>query len=142
MDDINNTLCGSFVSPTLSSFIYCLNSPLIYRSFNLPPPKAPQNQPSNPHHYAPVLTELQTRLHNHNLPSRATSTMYVRSRVLSPSTTLSSVGSVFRELVEKEKNLAIIWTGGIARKKCSAVRQLRSTMSIQEVFGPSFRTSR
>ena len=35
-----------------------------------------------------------------------------------------------------------MWTGRIARTKSSAVRQPRSTMSIQEVFGPSFRRSR
>jgi len=103
----------------------------------------PQNQPSNPHHYAPVLTELHTRLHNtqSSLTGHFDNVRTLEGVIAEHNAIKREIG-VLRELVEKETALAIMWIGGIARTKSSAVRLPRSTMSIQEVFGPSFRTSR
>jgi hypothetical protein len=100
VNDIQDTLGGSLVSPTFCSLIYYLNScssppyPSSHYPRSTPHHTRPPNRSINPHH--PPHPFSQSSKPSSMIPSpplRATSTNYVRSKALSLSTTLSSVRS-------------------------------------------------
>jgi hypothetical protein len=112
MNDIHDTHGGSLVSPTFPSLIYCLNSccsPPIYLPYlsaltprSTPPPKTPESAQQSTSPPAPVITELQTQLHD-TKSSLASHVDKVRALegVIAERHAIKREISLLRELVEK-----------------------------------------